>query len=75
MHQITGYYFFTKSDGKKYVVYSTLYKEGRFANMFECTGLTDEQARGKFVIDHSQMVDASLIQKRNQESKSKIVLQ
>lgn len=72
MHQITGFYFFDHKDGRRFVIYSTLYKEGRFANTFECTGLTDEQARGKFIVDHSRMVDASLNQLRKQ---SKIVLQ
>jgi hypothetical protein len=71
MHKITGFYFFDHKDGRRFVIYSTLYKEGRFANTFECTGLSDEQARGKFVIDHSKMVDASL----NQLRKPKIILQ
>jgi hypothetical protein len=66
MHQITGFYFFTKGE-KKYVIYSTLYSHGRYANTFECTGLTDEQARGKFIIEHSKMVDLSLKQKQNQK--------
>lgn len=74
MHYPTGYYFFSHKDGRKFVIYSTLYKEGRFANTFECTGLTDEQARGKFLIDHSKMVDSSMVQKRLQESKHKIIL-
>lgn len=70
MHQITGYYFFTKGE-KKFVVYSTLYKAGRFASMHECTGLTDEQARGKFLIEHSNEVDLLIKQKKQQ---NKIVL-
>jgi hypothetical protein len=55
-HQITGYYFFNKGE-KKYVIYSTKYKGGRYASMHECTGLTEEQARGKFITAHSEEVD------------------
>jgi hypothetical protein len=73
MHYPTGFYFFTKGE-KKYVIYSTLYKSGRYANTFECTDLTDEQARGKYLIDHSKMVDATMRQKQMQESKHKIIL-
>lgn len=70
MHQVTGFYFFNKDD-KKYVVYSTLYKHGRYASVHECTGLTDPQAQGKFLIDHSNEVDLLLRQKK---SNSKIIL-
>jgi hypothetical protein len=69
MHQITGFYFFTHKDGRKFVIYSTRYKSGRYANTFECTGLTDEQARGKFIVEHSKMVDATL-----RQTQSKIIL-
>jgi hypothetical protein len=54
------------------VVYSTLYKSGRWASMHECTGLTDEQARGKFVVEHSEEVDRLMMQK--EKAKSKIIL-
>jgi hypothetical protein len=73
MHQVTGFYFFTKDD-KKYVVYSTLYKSGRYASFHEYTGLTDEQARGRFIIEHSKEVDSLLMQKQSNENKSKIIL-
>lgn len=73
MHQITGYYFFTKGD-KKFLVYSTLYKSGRWASFHDCTGLTDEQARGKFIVEHSKEVDLLMAQKKKDESKSKIIL-
>jgi hypothetical protein len=72
MHQITGFYFFSHKDGSKYVVYSTLYKSGRWASMHECTGLTDEQARGKFVVEHSEEVDR--LMKQKEKAKSKIIL-
>jgi hypothetical protein len=75
MHPITGYYFFSHANGKKYVVYSTLYKSGRYASMHECTDLTDEQARGKFVIEHSNEVDLVMRQKQVNEQQNKIVLQ
>jgi hypothetical protein len=71
-HTITGFYFFSHVNGKKYVVYSTLYKSGRWASMHECTGLTDEQARGKFVVEHSEEVDRLMMQK--EKAKSKIIL-
>lgn len=74
MHSITGFYFFTKADGKKFVVYSTLYKSGRYASIHDCTGLTDEQARGKFVIEHSNEVDHLMKVKKQNESRSKIIL-
>jgi hypothetical protein len=67
MHQITGYYFFTKGD-KKFVIYSTKYDSGRFASMHECTGLTDEQARGRFIVEHSQEVDFLRREKQRQDS-------
>jgi hypothetical protein len=70
MHKITGFFFFDHKDGRRFVIYSTLYESGRYANTFECTGLTDEQARGKFVIDHSNMVELTLKQQR----KSKLIL-
>lgn len=75
MHQITGYFFFTHKNGKKYVIYSTLYSSGRYASTHECTGLTDEQARGKFIIEHSNEVDVLLAQKRqNERENSKLIL-
>jgi hypothetical protein len=67
MHQITGYYFFTKGD-KKFVIYSTKYDSGRFASMHDCTGLTDEQARGKFIVEHSKEVDFLRKEKQRQDS-------
>jgi hypothetical protein len=67
MHQITGYYFFEKGD-KKFVIYSTKYESGRFASMHECTGLTDEQARGKFIVEHSKEVDFLRMEKQRQDS-------
>jgi hypothetical protein len=70
MHSITGFFFFDHKDGRRFVIYSTLYSHGRYANTFECTGLTDEQARGKFVLDHSKLVDNTL-----KSQKSKIILQ
>jgi hypothetical protein len=70
MHQITGFYFFTKADGKKFVVYSTKYPSGRYCSLHECTGLADEQARGKFILEHSKEVDYLIRQKNN----SKIIL-
>jgi hypothetical protein len=72
-HQITGYYFFTKGE-KKFVIYSTKYKGGRYASIHECTELTDEQARGKFVIEHSNEVDQLMKQKEIDEQKHKIIL-
>ena len=66
MHQITGYYFFTKGE-KKYVIYSTKYPDGRFASMHECTGMTDEQARGRFIIEHSEEVDYLMREKQLKE--------
>jgi hypothetical protein len=72
-HQITGFYFFKKGD-KSYVVYSTLYKSGRYASWHECTGLTEEQARGKFVLEHSAEVDLLMRQKKANDSKSKIIV-
>lgn len=69
MHQITGFYFLTNKDGRKHVVYSTLYKDGRYCSMHDATGLTDEQARGKFVIEHSNEVDHLLREKNKQQSK------
>lgn len=74
MHQITGYYFFSHKNGKKYVVYSTLYKSGRWASMHDCTGLTEAQARGKFVIEHSEEVDRLMAEKKKNETQSKIIL-
>lgn len=75
MHQITGFYFFTKpKTGKRYVMYSTLYKSGRYASTHDCTGLTDAQARGKFIIEHSNEVDTLLRQEReNKQKQSKII--
>jgi hypothetical protein len=73
MHQITGYYFFTKSD-KRFVVYSTLYQSGRYASFHDCTGLTEEQAKGKFIVDHNKEVDFLMQQKKKNDSKSKIIL-
>lgn len=73
MHQITGYYFFTKGD-KRFVVYSTLYQSGRYASFHDCTGLTEEQAKGKFIIDHNKEVDLLMQQKKKNDSKSKIIL-
>jgi hypothetical protein len=72
-HQITGYRFFTKGE-KNFVIYSTLYKSGRFASLHNCTGLTEEQARGKFIVEHSNEVDLLLMEKQNQERKHKIIL-
>lgn len=67
MHQITGYYFFNKGD-KKYVIYSTKYPSRRFASVHECTDLTDEQARGKFIVEHSNEVDYLIKEKQRQDS-------
>lgn len=74
MHQITGYYFFSHKNGKKYVVYSTLYESGRWASMHECTGLTEAQARGKFIVEHSKEVDRLMAEKKRNETQSKIIL-
>jgi hypothetical protein len=73
MHQITGFRFFNKGP-KRFVIYSTLYKSGRWASMHECTGLTDEQARGKFIVEHSEEVDRLMAQKKLNDSKHKIIL-
>lgn len=73
MHQVTGFYFFNKGE-KKYVVYSTLYKSGRYASWHDCTGLTDEQARGKFLVEHSNEVDLLMKQKKRDENKVKIIV-
>lgn len=73
MHQITGYFFITHKNGKKFVIYSTLYKSGRYASMHECTGITDEQARGKFIIEHSKEVDHLLREEQKNKSHSKII--
>jgi hypothetical protein len=74
MHTITGFYFFSHKNGKKYVIYSTLYKLGRFASLHECTGMTDAQARGAFVIEHSREVDYLMKVKKQNDNKSKIIL-
>ena len=68
MHQITGFRFFDKAD-KRFVIYSTLYKSGRWASLHECTGLTDEQARGKFIVEHSKEVDRLMMEKHNETKK------
>lgn len=68
MHQITGYRFFFKKD-KKFVLYSTLYAHGRYASLHECTGLTDQQASVKFIVEHNHEVDRLLAEKKRNQSK------
>lgn len=70
MHQITGYRF-----TGKWVIYSTLYSHGKYASMHDRTGLTDQQAMGKFIVEHSYEVDY-LIKRKNdleKEQHSKII--
>jgi hypothetical protein len=67
MHQITGFYFFNKGE-KKFVIYSTKYDSGRFASVHEYTGLTDEQARGRFIVEHSEEVDYLIRDKKQKDS-------
>jgi hypothetical protein len=74
MHQITGYFFFSNKKGKKYVVYSTLYKSGRYASMHNCTGMSDDQARGAFILEHSREVDHLLTQEKANKNQSKIIV-
>lgn len=62
MHQVTGYYF-----TGKWVIYSTLYRQGRYASIHDRTGLTDQQAMGKFLIEHSHEVDYLLLQEQKQQ--------
>lgn len=59
---------------KRFVMYSTLYRGGRFSSMHECTGLTDEQAKGKFIIEHSNEVDHLIAEKQRRENKSRIIV-
>jgi hypothetical protein len=66
MHQITGFYF-----TGKYVFYSTKYAHARYMSCHDRTGLTDEQAKGKFIIEHNREVDYLIAQKREN---SKIIL-
>jgi hypothetical protein len=73
MHQITGFRFFTKNNGNKYVVYSTLYSHGRYASLHDCTGLTDQQAMGKFIVEHNHEVDRLLKEKQANEKQSLIL--
>ena len=68
MHQITGYYFLTHRNGKRYVIYSTYYEHGKYRSWHECTGLTDEQAKGKFIIEHSHEVDYLIKDKKQKDS-------
>lgn len=75
MHPVTGYFFFTNAKtGRKHVIYSTLYSDGWFASMHDCTGLTEQQARGRFLVEHSWEVDVLIKQKAVNENKSKIIL-
>jgi hypothetical protein len=62
-HQITGFYFY-----KNYVIYSTKYESGRYCSMHDRTGLTDEQAMGKFIIEHSKEVDYLIRDKKQKDS-------
>ena len=64
----------TKGD-KRFVVYSTLYKSGRYASWHDCTGMPDDQARGKFLMEHSNEED-HLLKTENQqnEKRSKIIV-
>jgi hypothetical protein len=73
MHQITGYRFFNKGQ-KKYVMYSTLYERGRFATVHECTDLTDQQAMGKFICEHSHEVDRMIREQEANKKHSKIII-
>lgn len=68
MYQVTGFYFH-----KHYVIYSTKTTTGRFASMHDRTGLTDQQAQGKFHIEHSEEVDRLIKQKKDTDSKSRIL--
>lgn len=74
MHQITGFYFFTHKDGRRFVIYSTLYQSGRFASFHDCTGMTEQQARGAFITQHNHEVDRLLVQKRMGENRQKIIV-
>ena len=69
MHLITGYYFH-----KHYVIYSTKTKDGRFCSMHDRTDLTDQQAMGKFIVEHNHEVETLIRQKKREESKHKIIL-
>lgn len=73
-HPITGFYFHITKEGVKWVGYSTLYHSGRYLSWHNATGLTDEQARGKFIVEHSQEVDHLIAEKQKKENKNKIIL-
>lgn len=68
MHQITGYVFH-----KNYVIYSTKYKHGRYCSMHDRTGLTDQQAQGKFIVEHNNEVNHLIQVKKQEESKKRII--
>lgn len=65
MHLPTGYYFL----GTKWVMYSTKYESGRWASIHDRTGLSEEQARGKFLVEHSHEVDRLMVEAKTKQSK------
>lgn len=71
MHQITGYYFL----GQKHVMYSTMYSHGRYCSIHDRTGLTEAQAKGRFIVEHSQEVDRLIKERKDREKQqhSKII--
>lgn len=67
--QVTGFYFH-----KNYVIYSTKTKEGRFCSMHNREGLTDQQAMGKFHLEHAREVEHLVRIKKEGEEQHKIII-
>lgn len=74
MHPVTGYYFLGGAGGK-YVMYSTMYDHGRYLSIHNREGLTEAQAKGKFLVEHSHEVDRLMKENRDREKQqhSKII--
>lgn len=66
---ITGYYFFRKGE-RKYVLYSSIIGDDRFASMHDCTELTDDQAKNRFKEEHHKEV-MLLIKQKHENDQSK----